>query len=83
MQLFYIDMGRYPTEAEGLAILIQPPPNTDAWNGPYINTAEALSDPWGRDYLFEAAENVNGFSIRSLGRDGREGGDGEDADLSS
>ncbi|WP_407933473.1 type II secretion system major pseudopilin GspG [Fontisubflavum oceani] len=83
VQLFYIDMGRYPTEAEGLAILIQPPPNTDAWNGPYINAAEGLSDPWGRDYLFETAENVNGFSIRSLGRDGHEGGDGEDTDLSS
>ena len=83
VQLFYVDTGRYPTEAEGLVVLVEPSSDIGSWNGPYINSVDALLDPWGRDYLFEAAENANGFVIRSLGRDGREGGSGEDADLSS
>ncbi|MCW3783536.1 type II secretion system major pseudopilin GspG [Defluviimonas salinarum] len=82
VQLYYIDLGRYPTDAEGLGALAAAPAGAEGWNGPYITTAAGLSDPWGRDYLYAALDDAKGFSIRSLGRDGRDGGAGEDADLS-
>lgn len=82
VQLFYIDMGRYPTEAEGLSVLVEAPAGAEGgWNGPYIASDAALADPWGRDYQFQTSDTVNGFLIRSLGRDGQTGGSGEDRDL--
>jgi len=82
LQLFYIDVGRYPRAAEGLAVLMQSPPAEAAWDGPYLESADALSDPWGRDYLYDPPETGDRFNIRSLGRDGSQGGTGEDGDLS-
>lgn len=82
VQLFYVDTGRYPSEAEGLSVLLNRPAGDSTWNGPYMPTAEALIDPWGRDYLYEPPADDSSFSIRSLGRDGSTGGGGEDADLS-
>ena len=79
VQLFYIDTGRYPTASEGLSVLVSAPPGDPAWDGPYMQSADALTDPWGRGYLYEEAEG--GFRIASLGRDGTRGGSGEDADL--
>jgi len=82
VQLLYIDMGRHPSVSEGLSALVQAPAGAEGWFGPYITSDTGLTDPWGRDYIYEVKDNENGFSIRSLGRDGREGGSGEDADLS-
>ncbi|HHI70482.1 MAG TPA: type II secretion system protein GspG [Rhodobacteraceae bacterium] len=82
VQLFYIDMGRYPTDSEGLAVLMQAPAGETAWKGPYMQTSEALKDPWGRDYQYTAPTEGGEFGIVSFGRDGVQGGSGEDADLS-
>ena len=81
VQLFYIDMGRYPTGAEGLSVLMQAPAGEAAWAGPYMQSGEALMDPWGRDYLYTEPANGGEFGIKSLGRDGTQGGSGEDTDL--
>ncbi|MHA3915838.1 type II secretion system major pseudopilin GspG [Halovulum sp. GXIMD14793] len=83
VQLYYIDMGRYPTEAEGLGALTSAPAADPAWAGPYIASEEALTDPWGRDYIYVPPGNGTGFSVQSLGADGARGGSGEDADLRS
>lgn len=83
LQLFYIDIGRFPTSAEGLPALMSSPSGASDWNGPYLSSEEGLVDPWGRSYLYEETDGDAGFAVRSLGRDGRRGGDGEDADLSS
>lgn len=82
VQLFYIDTGRYPSETEGLPALFSEPAGAEGWSGPYLDTEEALSDPWGRDYIY-SGEGAEGFDIQSLGRDGTTGGEGEDADLAS
>ena len=79
---FAIDVVRLPTDAEGLAVLFEAPPSEDDWAGPYLGSVSALVDPWGRDYLYSLSDDGN-FSVSSLGRDGREGGDGLDADLMS
>ena len=81
LQLFYIDLGRYPTDAEGLTALRAAPPGAADWAGPYLATEDALTDPWGRAYLYAEPEGGGEPAVSSLGRDGARGGSGEDADL--
>ncbi|MEM1159405.1 MAG: type II secretion system major pseudopilin GspG [Pseudomonadota bacterium] len=82
LELFYVDLGRYPTEREGLQALVTAPGGLTGWSGPYLESSEGLADPWGRDYLYRApGEAGRPFDVLSLGRDGVEGGQGEDADL--
>ena len=71
VQRFYLDNRRYPTSEEGLASL-----------QPYLRRIS--SDPWNRPYTY-AAPGPNGrpYAITSLGADGRAGGSGKDADISS
>ncbi len=81
VQLFYIDVGRYPSEAEGLAVLVTSPSGEAQWSGPYLDDTAAISDPWGRDYLYKEPRDGHDFSVESFGRDGTRGGSGEDADV--
>ena len=81
-ELFFVDVGRYPTGAEGLSILVEKPKDADSWSGPYIEAREALTDPWGRPYLYKSpGDNDRPYSISTLGRDGVAGGSGEAADI--
>ena len=82
LELYALDIGSYPSEDEGLDILIEPGPNTLDWSGPYLRDKEGLIDPWGNQYLYTVNTDRDLFEILTLGRDGSEGGDGEDADLS-
>lgn len=79
---FAVDVGRLPTEAEGLSVLFEAPASADTWQGPYLGSETALVDPWDRDYIYSATSDGD-FSIMSFGRDGREGGTGQDADIFS
>jgi len=81
LDFFKLDLGRYPTEAEGLKALLEAPSGADKWRGPYTTGAEALTDPWG--YEFHYTVSGSGFELKSLGADNAEGGDGEDGDVSS
>jgi len=78
---FYMDCGRYPSDAEGLEALISNPGDT-GWNGPYLKASQIL-DPWGNPYIYvsEGTINPGSFDLISLGADGQEGGDGENADI--
>lgn len=80
LQLFYIDMGRYPAASEGLPALLAAPAGSTDWAGPYLSSDEAMTDPWGRDYIYEDADDADP-QVYSLGRDGASGGTGEDADV--
>ena len=81
LELFYVDNGRYPTGEEGLTALTSPPASAARWNGPYLKNTSALNDPWGRPYLYETGDKA--LVIRSLGRDGKPDGTGEDRDISN
>jgi len=81
VQLFYIDVGRYPTEAEGLQSLVQPPSGVPDWDGPYLNGDEDTLDPWGRPYFYRYPAEDGSFDIETLGRDGQPGGSAEDSDI--
>lgn len=79
---FYIDTGRYPTTPEGLKALRAKPESLEKWNGPYLKK-EIPNDPWGALYVYRAPGRSGGYEIVSYGADGREGGEGENADINS
>jgi len=76
---YKLDMGRYPTKAEGLQALSKRPAKAAGWHGPYIQ-ASIPKDPWGHDYVYEV--DKSGFLLLSYGADGAEGGEGYAADIS-
>lgn len=83
LEFFRVDMGRFPTDQEGLAVLFTPPENATGWNGPYVQKLSQLQDPWGNEYLYVVSQDGETVEVRSLGADGTENGTGEDADVSS
>ena len=79
---FQFDVGRLPTEAEGLRALIEPPSDAVGWRGPYLATPSTLIDPWGAPYQFQDDDGA-GVVVFSYGADGVAGGDGSASDLRS
>lgn len=79
VELYYLDLGGYPTTEQGLAALVQP--TGPQWRGPYVRDARGLTDPWGRPYLYRAPGGHGPYEIYSLGSDGQVGGTGEAADI--
>jgi general secretion pathway protein G len=82
LDLFYLDAGRFPSTAEGLAALVRPTPGVAAWNGPYLKGGNVPNDPWNNAYLYRAPAEHGPYDIVSYGSDGQEGGSGVAADLS-
>jgi len=82
---FKMDTGRFPTEEEGLKALVEQPSDITNWEpGGYLETTEIPKDGWGNDFIYERfPESGKPFVIKSLGADGKEGGEGYDADLYS
>jgi len=80
LELFKIDVGRFPTSEEGLAALSAKPANVIGWNGPYIK-GNVPNDPWGKPYVYTSPAASGGVEIMSLGADGASGGEGENADI--
>lgn len=78
LERYRTDLGGYPSLRQGLQALVVDPV-IKGWNGPY--TTQLLIDPWGRPYLYEISNGVP--VVRSLGADGKPGGDWYDSDLSS
>ena len=83
LDLYRLDMGRYPGTDEGLQALIEAPVDAERWRGPYVKKADSLIDPWGRPYEYRSPGNHGGYDLFTLGADASEGGDGEDADHTS
>lgn len=83
LDLYFLDLGRYPSTAQGLAALVQRPGAAAAWNGPYLKTGAVPNDPWGHPYLYRSPSDRGPYEIVSLGADGQEGGAGVAADIKS
>jgi general secretion pathway protein G len=79
---FRLDVRRYPNPEEGLEALTARPASAANWNGPYLKKG-VPPDPWGRPYVYRTPGAKPGyeFELVSLGRDGKQGGNGEDADI--
>lgn len=85
LDAYRLDMHDYPSTAEGLSALRTAPVGAEGrWRGPYLRQQVPM-DPWGRPYIYLApgATNPDAYDLYSLGRDGRPGGSGEDADITS
>ena len=80
---FYrLDVGRYPTQAEGVAALVERPEGAARWSGPFLKGSEVPLDPWNRPYVYRVPGDHGGdYDLFSLGADGEEGGEDEDADV--
>jgi general secretion pathway protein G len=83
LDLYYLDMGRYPGSSDGLVALVQRPGNAQEWNGPYLKGGVVPNDPWGHSYVYRSPVEHAPYEIVSFGSDGQEGGTGTAADISS
>jgi general secretion pathway protein G len=84
---YRLDNDMYPTTEQGLqALITQPvtPPIAESWDGPYLKK-EVPVDPWNKEYYYESPgrNDEEGYDLYSLGRDGLEDGEDEDADIVS
>ena len=70
LDLFKLDVGRYPSEREGLAALVDRPTGLARWHGPYLNHGDLPADPWGRAYVFHSPGRRQNYDLYSLGPDG-------------
>jgi len=83
VEQFHVDVGRYPTEEEGLEVLLtEPEQDAEKWDGPYLSKRVLPRDGWDRQLIYERDEDF-GFVLKSYGADGEPGGEGENADLSN
>ena len=82
---FKLDTGRYPSEEAGLLELIEQPTDVTGWTeGGYLEATEVPKDSWKNELVFQLdPESGKPFVIISYGADGKEGGEGFDADLYS
>ncbi len=83
LELFRLDVGRYPTAQEGLAALVTAPPTAPNWNGPYLKKDSALQDPWGEPYGYRIPGEHGEIDVFTLGSDKAPGGTGEAQDVGS
>lgn len=84
LDAYKVDVGDYPTTEQGLAALREKPSDVTNWNGPYLKKP-IPTDPWGNPYHYESpgTHNTDGVDIWSYGKDGKEGGEGNDADITN
>lgn len=83
LDLYRLDVGRYPSEEEGLETLVRRPVDVEKWNGPYVKKSESLIDPWGNAYLYRFPGEHGKYDLYSFGADAAEGGEDENQDIVS
>ncbi len=81
LNMFHTDTGRYPTNSEGLEVLVTDPGNIENYNPDgYL---DKVTDPWGNQYVYICPGKNGKIDLESYGKDGLDGGDGFDADIES
>ena len=80
LDMFRLDIGRYPESSEGLEALREEPSGVEKWAGPYLPKSIPL-DPWSREYEYSSPGEHGDYDLSSNGADGTSGGEGEDADI--
>jgi general secretion pathway protein G len=85
LQMYRLDNSRYPTTDQGLQALVEKPtvePIPNSWRqGGYVT--RLMKDPWKNDYLYVSPGQDREYELYSLGADNKEGGEGQDADISN
>lgn len=80
LDLYYLDVGSYPSQDAGLGALFTAPAGAAGWNGPYLKAEEMVKDGWGKPFIYSSSPET-GVTIISFGRDAKQQGEGQDADL--
>lgn len=87
IEQFYLEVGRYPSQEEGLEALVERPQSVpeEKWNGPYTEKDVLPRDGWDRPFEYDPPndENHNRYIVRSLGADGQPGGEKTNSDLTN
>jgi len=83
LDLYRLDLGRYPTQAEGLPALVEKPPGLERWQGPYLKQRTVPTDPWGHLYHYRIPGEHGDYDLYSLGADDAPGGTGENQDVTN
>ena len=83
LDLFRLEVGRYPTTQEGLQALITAPTGVPNWNGPYWKKSTLPKDPWTNEYKYASPGQHGAYDLWSYGADGKEGGEGTNKDITS
>jgi len=85
LDMYRLDVGRYPSTEQGLeALWAKPDDDADAqrWKGPYLKKP-VEKDPWKNPYVYISPGEHGEYDLSSLGADGKEGGEGDNADINS
>jgi general secretion pathway protein G len=83
LDLYRLDVGRYPTTQQGLGALLVNPQNIPGWKGPYLDAKSLPKDPWSNAYIYQSPGQHGDYDLTSLGADGAPGGTGDAADVTS
>ena len=83
LDLFHLEVGRYPTTEEGLQALVEEPTGVSNWHGPYVRKNTIPLDPWGNAYPYISPGQNGDYDLFTLGRDNADGGEDEDSDVVS
>jgi len=81
LDLYKLDVGRYPNSSEGLQALIETTGTMAQWDGPYLRKNKLPKDPWGRNYIYTYPGKKNDYDLYTYGLDGKLGGDNENMDI--
>lgn len=79
-EMFKLDVGRFPSEQEGLPALVTQPSGVASWNGPYLRKG-LPADPWGNPYRYRSPGQNGDVDIFTYGADNSPGGSGENTDV--
>lgn len=82
LDLYRLDTGHYPSTEQGLQALVEKPANEPKWREAYLKKGLPL-DPWDKPYQYKAPGEHGEYDLWSWGKDGKPGGSGEDADVTS
>jgi general secretion pathway protein G len=83
LDLYKLELGRYPSTEEGLQALVQAPAGSTGWRGPYLKKKVVPKDPWGNPYHYAAPGQHGVYDVYSFGADNRQGGEEENKDIVS
>jgi len=81
LDLFLLETGHYPSEQEGLAVLVERPNGGGEWHGPYLKAKRVPLDPWGRPYIYRFPGQHGEYDLFTFGADNAPGGTGQDQDV--
>ena len=80
LEMYKLDVGRFPSSSEGLSALVDKPGGVTGWNGPYLKS-DVPQDPWKQDYQYKYPGERGELDIFTYGQNGAPGGEGEDSDV--